>query len=86
MDCRTLSFNAFDHFVKRTLRCYGYVRYVDDMLLFAEEKETLWQWRGAVQERLGTVRPTIHPGAHPRPVSEGIPFLGFTVFPQCRSN
>jgi len=27
---------------------------------------------------------TIHPGAHPRPVTEGIPFLGFVVFPDRR--
>lgn len=76
--------NPFDHFVKRALRCQGYVRYVDDMLLFAEEKKTLWQWNDAVQERLATVRLTIHPGAQPRPVTEGIPFLGFILFPQHR--
>ena len=27
---------------------------------------------------------TIHPGAHPRPVTEGLPFLGFIVFPTHR--
>ena len=27
---------------------------------------------------------TIHPGMHPRPVSEGIPFLGFMVYPERR--
>jgi len=74
----------FDHFVQRTLRCQGYVRYVDDMLLFAADKATLWQWKTAVQERFATLRLTIHPHAHPRPVDEGIPFLGFTVFPQRR--
>ena len=37
-----------------------------------------------MQERLATLRLTIHPGAHPRPVDEGIPFLGFVVFPQRR--
>jgi RNA-directed DNA polymerase len=76
--------NPFDHFVTRTLRCPGYVRYVDDMLLFAKDKKTLWQWKAAVCERLATLRLTIHPGAHPHPVSEGIPFLGFVVFPQRR--
>ena len=35
-------------------------------------------------ERLGRLRLTIHPGAHPRPVSEGLPFLGFTVYPHRR--
>ncbi len=76
--------NPFDHFVKRELRCPGYVRYVDDLLLFAEDKATLWQWRRAVVERLAGLRLTIHPGAQPRPVGEGIPFLGFVIFPDHR--
>lgn len=76
--------NPFDHFVKRTLHCPGYVRYVDDMLLFADEKALLWRWKTAVQQRLAALRVTIHEGAHPRPVTEGVPFLGFVVFPQHR--
>ena len=73
-----------DHFIKRELRCPGYVRYVDDLLLFGEDKATLWGWRDALVERLAALRLTLHPGAHPRPVAEGIPFLGFTVYPTRR--
>lgn len=76
--------NGFDHFVKRELRCQGYVRYVDDFLLFADAKKTLWAWREAVTERMDRLRLTIHPGAHPRPTSEGFPFLGFIVYPSHR--
>ena len=76
--------NPFDHFVKRELGCPGYVRYVDDFILFAPDKATLWEWRKAIVQRLRRLRLTIHPGAHPRPVTEGIPFLGFTVFPERR--
>jgi hypothetical protein len=77
--------NPFDHFVKRELRCKGYLRYVDDFLLFADDKATLWAWREAVVERLAGFRLAIHEErAHPRPVTEGIPFLGFTVFPTHR--
>lgn len=76
--------NPFDHFVKRELRCKGYLRYVDDVLLFADDKATLWDWRESVVERLARLRLTIHPGAHPRPVTEGIPFLGFIVYPEQR--
>ncbi len=80
--------NSFDHFVKRELRCCkqrgGYLRYVDDMVFFADDKRTLWVWREAAVERLSGLRLTIHPGAHPRPVTEGIPFLGFVVFPTHR--
>ncbi len=76
--------NPLDHFIKRELRCAGYVRYVDDFLLFTGDKATLWAWRARIVERLQRLRLTLHPGAHPRPVSEGIPFLGFTVFPAVR--
>jgi hypothetical protein len=76
--------NPLDHFVKRELRCKGYVRYVDDLLLFADDKPTLWEWHGAIVDRLADLRLTIHSGAHPRPVTEGFPFLGFVVFPTHR--
>jgi RNA-directed DNA polymerase len=57
---------------------------VDDALLFADDKARLWAWRDALVDRLASYRLTIHPGAHPRPVTEGIPFLGFVVFPDRR--
>ena len=77
--------NPFDHFVKRELRCKAYLRYVDDFLLFADDKETLWRWRTAIIERLARLRLIVHEArCHPRPVTEGIPFLGFIVFPTHR--
>jgi len=73
--------NPIDHFIKRELHCVAYVRYVDDLLLFAKSKKTLWSWKKAMIERFSRLRLLIHDGAHPRPVKEGIPFLGFTIFP-----
>jgi hypothetical protein len=55
------------------------------MLFFAGDKARLWEWRAAVAERLARLRLTLHEGsAQPRPVAEGIPFLGFLVFPTHR--
>jgi len=77
--------NPFDHFVKRELKCPAYLRYVDDFLLFANHKETLHHWRTTLVEFLASLRLTLHEQqAQPRPVSEGIPFLGFVVFPDHR--
>jgi hypothetical protein len=80
--------NPFDHFVKRELRCAkprgGYLRYVDDFLLFADDKPTLWAWKRRLEGRLTRLRLVIHPGAHPRPVTEGFPFLGFVLYPTHR--
>jgi hypothetical protein len=62
----------------------GYVRYVDDLLLFATDKDFLWYAKKVLIERLEAFRLTVHPGTHPKPVGEGIPFLGFLVFPERR--
>lgn len=76
--------NPFDHFVKRELRCPAYVRYVDDFLLFSNEKQELWHWKKVISRRLEKFRLILHSGAQPRPVTEGIPFLGFRIFPEKR--
>lgn len=76
--------NPFDHFVKRELRCAAYLRYVDDLLLFGDDRRLLWQWKSALVERLAALRLTIHSGAQPRPVTEGVGFLGFRTFPDRR--
>ncbi len=77
--------DPLDHFVKRRLRCRGYLRFVDDGLAFADRKATLWEWRSAIVGFLAGLRLTLHEGScQPRPVSEGIPFLGFQVFPHHR--
>jgi len=76
--------NPFDHFVKRELRCKGYLRYVDDYLLFADDERMLRSWCDAILRRLARLRLTIHPGVHPRPTAEGFPFLGFVVYPTHR--
>jgi len=77
--------DGFDHFVKRELGCKGYVRYVDDMLLFDDDKKRLWEWKTALNQRLELLRLTIHENrAQVRPVREGAPFLGFVVFPNKR--
>jgi hypothetical protein len=51
---------AFDHWVKETLRCPGYVRYVDDFLLFADDKAQLTEWRAAIVGRLHHIHHLAH--------------------------
>jgi hypothetical protein len=77
--------DSLDQFVKRELRCPAYLRFVDDILLFSDHKHLLRRWRADVIEHLAGVRLTIHESsAHARPTTEGIPFLGFIVFPTHR--
>lgn len=73
--------NPLDHFIKRELKCRGYIRYVDDMLLFSNNKQELHSWRARVIDYLAGLRLTIHENsAQPRPVRTGVPYLGFQVF------
>jgi len=76
--------HPFDHFVKRELGCKAYLRYVDDIALFGDDKSTLLGWKTNIEARLARLRLTIHPGAQPRPVEEGFPFLGFVLSPEKR--
>lgn len=69
----------------RELRPPAYLRYVDDFLLFGDDKSQLWACRGAMIERLAGLRLTIHEeSAQVRPTAHGIPFLGFVVYPTHR--
>jgi len=77
--------NALDQFVKRQLKCHCYERYVDDGLLFADDKARLHDWKDAIIQFLEGLRLTIHEEAAPvRPALEGLPFLGFIVYPDHR--
>jgi RNA-directed DNA polymerase len=76
--------NPFDHFIQRELRCAAYLRYVDDFLLFSDDPAQLGDWLGQLTERLAQFRLTRHLQAQPRPVTKGISFLGFRIFPDRR--
>ncbi|MCP4118427.1 MAG: RNA-dependent DNA polymerase [Desulfobacteraceae bacterium] len=75
--------SGLDHFIKEHLRIPGYVRYMDDMVLFADEKDTLWQAGAEIKaylnHRLGL---RIKEGSLIlAPVLQGLSFLGFRIFP-----
>ncbi|MGA7195116.1 MAG: reverse transcriptase domain-containing protein [Anaerolineales bacterium] len=77
--------NPFDQFVKRELGCRAYLRYVDDFLLFSDSKSELMRWREKILKRLENLRLTLHEeSVYPKPATEGVPFLGFIIFPDYR--
>lgn len=77
--------NPLDHFIKRELKCRAYCRYVDDFVLFHDDKQRLHQWQQEIEQFLATLRLTIHPEKSVVfPVSNGIPFLGFVLLPTQR--
>ncbi|WP_165360937.1 reverse transcriptase/maturase family protein [Candidatus Chloroploca sp. Khr17] len=77
--------HPLDLFIKQTLGCRGYLRYCDDLLLFADDKATLQAWRAALVTQLATLRLTLHAGrAQPVVVAAGFPFVGWTITPARR--
>jgi retron-type reverse transcriptase len=77
--------DPLDHFVKEHLRIKGYVRYVDDFLVFSDDKRQLAEARVQIKHFLTGLRLRLHPRKNTIfPVAEGIRFLGYRVFPAHR--
>ena len=71
-----------DLFIKHKLRCKGYIRYMDDFILFSNDKNLLWKHleriRGYLSSKLNLeLKERL---VRIAPVSEGLPFLGHRVF------
>ena len=75
--------NDLDHFIKHELRGKGYVRYMDDLLLFGPNRAVLLVWRDVVAEYLkNRLRLSLHTGKELFSKSEqGIEYLGYRVYP-----
>jgi len=77
--------DRFDHFVKEELQVPGYVRYVDDFVLFGNCKSQLKIWKNEVMGFLETLRMILHPHkSQIHRTENGLPFLGFSVYPNYR--
>jgi hypothetical protein len=76
--------HGLDHHIKQKLKIAGYVRYMDDLLLLDDDKTKLW---GALQEIVPFLENILHlqinvPATCLAPVTEGVPFLGFRLYPE----
>lgn len=77
--------SPLDHFIKEVLQCVAYLRYVDDFVLFSNDKNQLWYWLHEIEKflvdyrlRLNFERCVIFPTA------VGGRFLGQIVFSNLR--
>lgn len=74
--------NGFDHRIKEVRRIRGYVRYMDDFILFAKEKEVLAAELEEIRVYLrDCLALTLKSNIQLNRCRLGIPFLGFRVFP-----
>ena len=77
--------NAFDHFAAEAMRLPGYIRYMDDIVMFCDSKAACWQAHDDAVNWLRNERGLeLKPEATlVAPVMEGLPFLGLRIFPAC---
>ncbi|MEI7961861.1 MAG: RNA-directed DNA polymerase [archaeon] len=74
--------NELDQFIKNTLKCKNYIRYVDDFILLSNNKDELLKWfweiRAFVRE---TLLLNLKPEVTLLPLNNGIDFLGYIIRP-----
>jgi len=77
-----LYLSPFDHFVKEELGIKGYIRYVDDFVLFHDDKKRLHEMKQECQRFLAErLRLFLHPKKSAIfPTSTGVTFLGQRIF------
>lgn len=75
--------NGFDQFVKHTLKVRFYLRYVDDVVFFSQDRDQLWQWLEECDNWLKKWRGLMfHPDKSlVAPVSQGLNFVGWIILP-----
>lgn len=75
--------DSLDHFCVEKLNIKGFIRYMDDILLFSHRKDHLVKVLGELTIILPMMldQDLKHSATRLVPVSLGIPFLGFRIFP-----
>lgn len=77
-----LYMNELDEYVKHELKVKDYIRYCDDFLLFADDKETLNRWAALVRDFVETKLRLRLSKCDLFPTARGVDFLGYRHFPQ----
>jgi RNA-directed DNA polymerase len=75
-----LYLDDFDHWLTEDRRVPGYIRYVDDLFLFADDKQDLWELQRSIESRLCELRLIVHPRkVQLRRTSERVDVLGYLL-------
>ncbi len=74
--------HELDQYVKQKLGCAAYLRYMDDFVLFTDDKKELHAWREAIRDFLArSLRLVLHPKKSVvAPTKVGLEFCGFRLY------
>lgn len=74
--------NDIDHFIKEKHPEAGYIRYMDDMAVFGDDKNTLWEILDEVKPLIEQARLNLKSGASMvYPTEFGVDYLGYKLYP-----
>lgn len=74
--------DALDQFCKRVLRIHFYVRYMDDIIILSNSKAQLHEWKIRIEAFVeDELRLSLNQKTCIRPVSQGIEFVGYRIWP-----
>lgn len=74
--------NELDQYCKHTLRIHHYIRYMDDVIILAPEKETLHRWKELIEAFLReNLALDLNRKTSIRPMRQGVEFVGMRIWP-----
>ena len=74
--------DALDQYCKRTLRIHFYIRYMDDVIILSDDKVQLRYWKDRIEAfLLEELELNLNKKTCIRPVSQGIEFVGYRIWP-----
>ena len=76
-----LYMNELDTYIKYELKCGAYVRYCDDFILFSNDKEELHAFVKVIRKFLYDKLKLLLSKSNVFPVTRGVDFLGYRMFP-----
>lgn len=73
--------SGLDFFIKKTLMCKAYVRYMDDMILWSTDKQILKNWHKEITDFVNyKLKLNLKP-MQMNKTNSGLPFLGYLIYP-----
>ena len=80
-----LYLNDFDHYLKEAVKCPYYLRYMDDLIIFGNDKAWLTEVKELVRTKLIDVKLAMHEDkSRIFETKNGVPVLGYKIWPSHR--
>jgi hypothetical protein len=80
-----LYLSGLDHYLKETIKCEHYIRYMDDLIVFGDDKDKLSEIRDVIRKYLKSLKLELHSKKSQIYLSaNGVDFLGYKVYPTHR--